>query len=148
MSIPGRKQLPHGIPPWIDPDANDYFITVCCQQRGTNQLCLPKIGDVILSTVRFYQNAQKWFPSLFLLMPDHLHMIAAFGRDQDMTKVVRAWKRYTASQHGILWQRDFFEHRLRGDESWEEKAAYILNNPVRAGLAADASEWPFVLRSV
>jgi len=37
---------------------------------------------------------------------------------------------------GIKWQRDFFEHRLRSDESWREKADYILANPVRKGLVA------------
>jgi hypothetical protein len=45
---------------------------------------------------------------------------------------------------GIEWQRDFFEHRLRSDESWREKANYILANPVRKGLVAEISQWPYV----
>ena len=45
---------------------------------------------------------------------------------------------------GIEWQRDFFEHRLRSDESWREKADYILANPVRKGLVAQVSQWPHV----
>jgi hypothetical protein len=36
------------------------------------------------------------------------------------------WKRWTARQMGIEWQRDFFEHRLRSDESLREKTDYIL----------------------
>jgi putative transposase len=45
---------------------------------------------------------------------------------------------------GIEWQRDFFEHRLRSDESWREKANYILANPVRKGLVTEVSRWPYV----
>ena len=45
---------------------------------------------------------------------------------------------------GIKWQRDFFEHRLRSDENWREKADYILANPVRKGLVTEVSQWPFV----
>ncbi len=141
----GRKQLPHETPPWIDPEAGNYFITICCQQRRENQLCLPEIGEALLASARFYQEQQKWYPSLFLLMPDHLHMLVHFGRGHDMTKLVRAWKHYTAIQHGIAWQRDFFEHRLRSDENIQQKADYISNNPVRAGLVAASAEWPFVL---
>jgi hypothetical protein len=33
---------------------------------------------------------------------------------------------------------------LRSDESLEARAAYILQNPSRAGLLAEGSPWPFV----
>ena len=45
---------------------------------------------------------------------------------------------------GISWQRDFFEHRLRKDESFRQKADYILLNPVRAGLTRNPNDWPYV----
>ena len=41
--------------------------------------------------------------------------------------------------------KGFFEHRLRNDEYFEEKVDYVLQNPVRAGLAADRKDWPFTL---
>jgi hypothetical protein len=58
--------------------------------------------------------------------------------------VVTLWKRWTARHLGIVWQRDFFEHRLRSDESWREKADYILANPVRKGLVKSAEDWAYV----
>ncbi len=142
----GRKTFVHVLPPWIDPDAASFFITVCCQRRGTNQLCLPPIGEALLQSVRFYAEQRKWLPHVFLLMPDHFHMLVSFGYDHSMTKVMAAWKRYNSRQHGIVWQDGFFEHRLRRDESWEEKAAYVLNNPARAGLIQEGEPWPYVLR--
>ena len=54
------------------------------------------------------------------------------------------WKEYTAKRLGLHWQRDFFDHRLRTDESFREKADYILMNPVRAGLCKSPGEWPHV----
>ena len=146
MEQTGRKIFQHEPPPWIDPDANEYFITICCKQRGENQLCRPGIGAGLLDSVRFYRARQKWFPWLFLLMPDHVHMIVSFAREQrNIDAVVSAWKRYAATKYGVVWQQGFFEHRLRRHESAEEKAKYIMQNPVRAGLMREPGEWPYLL---
>ena len=142
----GRRTLLHDLPPWIDPEANDFFVTICCQHRGHNSLCLPGVGEALLQSARFYTRQKKWFPLVFLLMPDHLHMLVSFGYEHAMTKVVASWKRHAATQQGIEWQRGFFEHRLRGHESWEEKTEYILQNPVRAGLIRAGEEWPYLLQ--
>ena len=77
-------------------------------------------------------------------MPDHLHAIVACPREEDLAKVVTAWKRFTAREAGVIWQRGFFDHRLRSDESLEEKARYIRMNPVRKGLVADPETWPYI----
>jgi putative transposase len=42
-----------------------------------------------------------------------------------------------------VWQREFFDHVLRSEESYREKWEYVRQNPVRAGLAVDAEEWQF-----
>lgn len=41
------------------------------------------------------------------------------------------------------WQEDFFDHRLRSDESLDEKANYVRMNPVRAGSVKTVEEWPY-----
>jgi putative transposase len=58
--------------------------------------------------------------------------------------ITSKWKEWTAKTIGISWHRDFFEHRLRQDESFREKADYILLNPVRAGLVQTPEDWPYV----
>ena len=147
MNQSGRKIFLHNVPPWVDQAASLYFITVCCKQRGTNQLCLPGPGEALLESVRFYQTQQKWFQWLFLLMPDHVHMIVTFGKEQRIEAVLAGWKRYAATKHGIVWQQGFFEHRLRRNESANEKADYIRQNPIRAGLASEVGAWPFLLEA-
>ena len=59
---------------------------------------------------------------------------------------MNAWKKFTAHALDVEWQRDFFDHRLRNDESFDEKAAYIGENPVRARLCETAEAWPYVWR--
>jgi putative transposase len=58
-------------------------------------------------------------------------------------KIIGDWKRWGAHHCGITWQENFFEHRLRKEESLDQKGQYLINNPVRAGLVADSMEWPY-----
>ncbi len=61
-----------------------------------------------------------------------------------MLIVISKWKEWTAKGIGIEWQKNFFEHRLRSEESRMEKANYILHNPVRKNLVVKAEDWAFV----
>ena len=142
-SLPQRRALPHGVPDWVKPGTL-FFITVCCTPRGANQLCLPVISEVIFESIAHRQRAGAWFARLVVLMPDHVHALVAFPAEAELQRTVRLWKSFLARQHGIRWQRDFFDHRLRNDEAWEEKAHYIRMNPVRAGLTDTPKNWPYV----
>ncbi|MFZ2089614.1 MAG: hypothetical protein WAU47_13665, partial [Desulfobaccales bacterium] len=43
----------------------------------------------------------------------------------------------------ISWQKDFFDHILRKDESLPVVIRYVLENPVRKGLVSDWRDYPF-----
>ena len=140
-----RKYLPHEIPAWVDPQKETYFVSINCAERGRNQLALPGVADRLFETVRHRQAQFLWWPYVFLLMPDHLHALLSFPpADKPIKPIVSKWKEWTAKGIGIRWQRDFFEHRLRRDESRREKADYILANPVRNNLVARPEDWLFV----
>jgi len=141
--LPGR--LPHAQPSWVRSDAL-HFITLCALPRGANTLCRRPVAENLWTSVRHYAELGKWSPALLLLMPDHLHALMTFGENQSSVRTLTAWKRYTARAFGVTWQESFFEHRLRHDESWRAKSAYIEMNPVRAGLVASADEWPYLWR--
>src|ERR1700722_17457929 len=118
-----RKSLPHDIPSWVDPQKEVYFITINCEQRFKNQLAFSEVSERLFETVRHRQESFLWWPYLFLLMPDHLHMLVSFPpSDKTLKLVVTKWKEWTAKKIGIQWQRDFFEHRLRNNESRSEKS--------------------------
>src|SRR2546423_2760569 len=142
--VPTRKSLPHEIPLWLDPNKEDYFITICCQKRGQNQLTSPTIALGLLETVKHRNEQQIWYAHVAVVMPDHVHVVISFGRTDKRTQmIVSKWKEWTAKTLGIRWQRDFFECRLRGDQSFREKADYVLINPVRAGLVKRWQDWPY-----
>jgi len=141
---PIRKRLPHDVPLWIDPSKENYFITICCQVRGRNQLANQKIGRGLIDTIKHRNERQIWHAHLAVVMPDHVHLVFAFPDiDQGLQRIVGKWKEWTAKSLGVRWQRDFFEHRLRKEESFREKANYVLANPVRAALVDREENWPY-----
>ena len=145
MRVPRRKTLPHDVPSWVDPQKEIYFITIVCQVRSQSQLALEPVATGLFETVKLRQQRFLWWPYLYLLMPDHVHALLSFPPSGKATKIiVSKWKEWTAKQQGIDWERDFFEHRLRRDESRRQKADYILNNPVRCGLVTRPEEWRYV----
>jgi REP element-mobilizing transposase RayT len=112
-----RERLPHDLPVWVHPDKEDYFITVCCSERGSNQLANPRIAPLLIDTIKHRNERQIWYAHVAVIMPDHVHLIMSFGRiDARIQTVVSKWKEWTAKSLGIRWRRDFFEHRLRQDE--------------------------------
>jgi REP element-mobilizing transposase RayT len=142
-ALPKRKILSHDVPSWV-PDGATFFITVNCVPRGQNQLAIPAVADALMESLIVRIEKGQWWPGLVLFMPDHLHGLIAFSPDQTLEKIIRDWKRYTARSAGIRWQRDFFDHRIRNEESLTEKWNYILQNPVRAALVPTPEAWPYV----
>jgi REP element-mobilizing transposase RayT len=76
-------------------------------------------------------------------MPDHLHVILA-GRadDADAWRAMVDFKQQTGfwlagNRPSIEWQKDFYDHVIRSDESLDVQVRYVIENPVRAGLVAD-----------
>ena len=142
-SLPYRHKLPHNTPAWAD-SGSVFFITICCEQRGAKILTQPDIAKGLAQSASYRMHLAHWWIHLLLLMPDHLHALLSFPPAPGMRRVVADWKRFTSGRLGIEWQRDFFDHRLRRDESFEEKAHYIRMNPVRGGLVSQVEDWPWV----
>jgi putative transposase len=139
-SLQKRKHLSHEPPSWLEP-GSVFFITICCYRRGENLLCNPVIGGLLTDAANYYHAQGRWYLLLFVLMPDHLHMLVSFPRHESMSRVVRSWKIFTSRVAKVRWQRDFFDHRIRREESLRDKASYILGNPVRAGLVTEPNDW-------
>jgi REP element-mobilizing transposase RayT len=84
-------------------------------------------------------------------MPNHVHFFCAPGNDApDLSVFMKFWKEWTSKKikkeceiEGNFWQREFFDHLLRNEESYAQKWDYVFNNPVRAGLVKEATEWPW-----
>jgi REP element-mobilizing transposase RayT len=88
-------------------------------------------------------------------MPDHVHLFCAPEPNAGSLSVfVGSWKRWssrriselprtTSTATAPIWQREFFDHLLRSEESYDQKWNYVRENPVRARLTQRAYEWPW-----
>jgi len=85
----------------------------------------------------------------FVVMPNHVHLLAAFATAEDMEKQFDSWLHYTAyrihqriGEKGHLWQQEPFDRLVRGVEQYEYLRTYIADNPRKANL----SEGEFLYR--
>ena len=83
------------------------------------------------------------------LMRDHLHVLAMAGTVDVMTFVARfkAWTTRVAwgrGHRGPLWQPGSWDRTVRNDEDFRATVAYVVDNPMRAGLVEDGQAWPWV----
>ena len=141
----GRKSLPHEVPLWVDAGRSVFFITCCAEDRTAKPFSCVETARGLLDSISHRVALGQWWVHAATIMPDHAHLVLGFPEEGVVKKAVRDWKRWTARELGIRWQRDFFEHRLRHDESFQEKCRYVLENPVRAGLVKDWRDWPFTI---
>ena len=135
---------------WI-PNAM-YFITVCTHNRRP-MLAAPDVADILRTEWESAGLRHGWLVGRYVIMPDHVHFFCAVkaeGSPHRLSRFIGGWKEWTAKALGRkrsisapIWQERFFDHLMRSDESYAEKWAYVRDNPVRAGLAAEAESWPW-----
>jgi len=142
-----RKPLNHRPPDWVE-DGAVFFVTLCLKDRNSDLPNNPQVAEQIRASAAYYQKEKFWWVQLMVLMPDHLHALISFNQvERSMSQCIQAWKRYLSRTTEICWQQGYFDHRLRSSDALREKAAYIRENPVRAGLVDDAKAWPYLWTS-
>ena len=86
----------------------------------------------------------------YCLMPDHVHLfVKGQADDSDLRAFVKLAKQtsgyaYSQARRGRLWQASFYDRALRDDEGDLFYIAYILRNPVAAGLVGSWRDYPFL----
>ncbi len=138
-------RLHHDVPSWAEA-GNFSHLRIRVDRQQTTPLTEPVLANALLESVSFYHAKGRWWLSLFVLMPDHLHALVAFPHDTNMSRTIGEWKHWHARRHGIRWQEGYFDHRVREDERGEQlqgQANYILHNPVVRDLCAHPDEWPW-----
>ena len=77
----------------------------------------------------------------FVVMPNHVHLLATFAQEDAMLGQCDSWKHFTAWQinqqcatSGRFWQQDGFDHLVRSVDQFEHFRRYIAENPAKARL--------------
>jgi len=141
---PFGQRLHHATPAWVT-DGARFHIRIRVAPDFDKPLTHSEIAKVLLDSAAHYHQNQRWHATLFLLMPDHLHAILSFPAQESMSRVIGEWKRFHAKTHGIRWQDNFFDHRLRNDAEANLKYDYIRRNPVVKNLCVDPDDWPWFI---
>ena len=124
-----------------------FFVTVCTYRRAP----LLASSAVNASFVQFGKHAYTKYNiavGRYVIMPDHVHLFVRGPDDFELGRWMGALKQFLAKAVACekrpkpLWQRRFFDHVLRSDESYAQKWNYVRDNPVRAGLVARDEDWP------
>ncbi|WMJ70432.1 transposase [Stenotrophomonas sp. 24(2023)] len=126
---------------------NVYSLTTVTAQRapffsdpGNATLLVEALRQV---EARGFSHSLAW-----VVMPDHLHWLMQLraGTLAGCMNLLKSRSGRLINQRmgrqGALWQHGFHDHAIRSDESLLEHAAYILANPVRAGLVGALDEYP------
>lgn len=86
-------------------------------------------------------DGERYVMAAFVVMPNHVHLLAAFARAEAIIKQGTDWRRYFAREvnkqvgrSGHLWQEDQFDHLVRSEASFDRIRSYIIENPRKAGL--------------
>lgn len=129
-----RRRLPH----W-SLDGSMYFVTF--RTRG-NVLG----GNERIAVLNHIKSGMSTFYTLVacVVMPDHVHVIFMADRGYSLRQIMKGMK--GVSSHRLnesrkerlqIWQHESFDRIIRSEKELYGKLSYMLNNPVKAGIAED-----------
>jgi len=115
----------------------DEFLDEC---HGACVLKRAHLSEIVTDSLQHF-DGDRYTLTDFVVMPNHVHLLAAFPDEMAMLKQCHSWKRYTAVRinqalkiSGEFWQSDGFDHLVRSEEQFVHYRRYITDNPRRAGL--------------
>ena len=130
------------------------FITFTTDRRWR----LPAEARDIVLECCLKENGNKFDLHTAVVMPGHAHLLfsplrGADGWNFSLPQIMHVIKGASArkinvllGRSGAIWQKEFFDHVLRSNDSLAEKVDYICQNPVRAGLVNVEGEYRWLWR--
>lgn len=129
--------------------------------RSPRWLADPRIAAVVQKELHAL-DSQQYHLLAYCLMPNHVHLLV------DMTGIPAPPPRKDGTQYtaltqalwllkgrtgyacnqilgrkGRFWSREFYDHVVRDEAELARVTAYIIHNPVKAGLVDDWEQWPY-----
>jgi REP element-mobilizing transposase RayT len=109
--------------------------------HGACVLGQPPIRKIVAGALAHFDMA-RYVLREWVVMPNHVHAIVTPVGEQRLSDIIHSWKSYTANEinrvlgrMGTLWQKEPFDHIVRGPDQLARIEQYIHDNP--RGLPAD-----------
>jgi REP element-mobilizing transposase RayT len=135
-----KRRLPH----WTL-EGSTYFITWRLA-RGVSPLNQAERDVVVESLLHFKDERYKLLA--YVVMDDHVHVVARPTGEHTVTKLIHSWKSYSANvinklrgRQGALWLDECFDRLVRDEAELVQKLEYVLTNPIRRWPVAREYKW-------
>ncbi|MFZ0704889.1 MAG: transposase [Candidatus Korobacteraceae bacterium] len=144
MAKPSRPALSEKLKAGV----RTFFVTTRTAE-GKSILQTDRMADLFADVLRSYIRAGKFRVHDFVVMRNHVHVLITLDEAMTVEKAMQLIKggfsyraRTELEFKGEVWQRGFSDVRVRDEESFWRHQKYIYDNPVRAGMARVAEEFP------
>ncbi|MGZ0708043.1 REP-associated tyrosine transposase [Coraliomargarita sp. W4R53] len=121
-----------------------YFITNCTESRKAG-LHLETTREALIDALRELHLNKDIALHCATVMPDHIHCLFTLGRTLTLSQTQGKFKSLTSSaleQSLLVWQKNYYDHRIRTDTFLEPFARYTFLNPYRKRLIPVHATWP------
>ncbi|NQZ55971.1 MAG: transposase [Lentisphaeraceae bacterium] len=130
---------------------------------GSCLLKIPEVAEIVVDAWKFFDR-QRYEIIAYVVMPTHVHILIKTYQGFLLKSVVHSWKSYTANEinkylrenevksagkmpalpakNGV-WQEDYWDRFIRDEKHFKSAVAYILDNPLKAGLCESRENWPW-----
>ncbi|MCQ4575120.1 MAG: transposase [Candidatus Brocadiales bacterium] len=114
-----------------------YFVTICTVLN--KKLIVGKEKRILEEELKAIESRFDGVKvDYYTIMPDHLHAIFVFYKaETSLAKVVQAFKSLSTrrlKKEGFrgktFWQRNYYEHIIRDENTLQKIRTYIQNNPL------------------
>jgi REP element-mobilizing transposase RayT len=106
-----------------------------------------RIAGAMAAALRFKEGKHYRLLS-WCIMPNHVHVVVRLFPGQELAKIVKGWKNFSAKaanqalgRKGRFWQREYYDRLLRNGDERDRAIRYIVENPANAGLKNWAWVW-------
>ncbi len=118
-------------------------------RSGPTWLAKNNLAKIVKNSLHWGEKDGRYKLICYTIMSNHIHWIA-YKFDRELFRILQSLKRHTSKEcNRVLgrtgeqfWQYENYDRWIRHKEELFQKINYVVQNPVKAGLVKNWSEWP------
>jgi putative transposase len=124
-----------------------YFVTASTFQKR-NLFQPERMARLFVDVLFHYRRQGKFLLHEFVLMPDHFHVLLTPTETLERAlQLIKGGFSFRARKElgfgGEIWQKSFYDRRVRDVHEYFAFRDYIHRNPVKGNLASVAEEYAY-----
>jgi putative transposase len=131
---------------------------------------LKSLCDIMIDGLIYYQSREDFTILAYVIMPEHFHLVIKVSKGLTVSKCIGNFKRITSrkitselegtrnkgflsslrksamlepTKDSRVWEYRFDSFVITNENTLRQKIDYIHNNPVKAGLVSEPTQWRY-----